>query len=433
MGDLSAFKPSESPTVSALYEQARKRGETGGPRNYLGASIIGHECDRYLWLAFRQCVVKTFDGRMHRLLHTGHLFEARIFDELRGIGCKVECIDPNTNDQFAVSDIGGHFKGHLDGVVLGLPEASKTWHVAEAKTHNEKSYEKLVSVGVKIAKPMHHAQMMVYMGQTKTERAVYIAVNKNTDGLYTERVNFDSAQYKAIMLRAERIIRAQLPLDRCATRPDDFRCKTCEVYDLCWGTGSVAVPIPFKGCRTCCHATPEMDGDGRWSCAAKVDPMKPCAKHLLIPGLVLFAEVTDAGQDWIEFKNNKDGAVWRHGADLEAGQWMTEELMTTPGPVVGSKPVQAVKDVFGGAVSGVETPAALIDRYPPTDSERRWDGPADSEAIERLMKGALMVDELPEPTAFEDCDTHTAVEYAGRFLVVIYKAEKHAAIWEGKQ
>ncbi len=31
---------------------------------------------------------------------------------------------------------GGHFAGSLDGVIRGIPEAPKTWHVWECKTAN---------------------------------------------------------------------------------------------------------------------------------------------------------------------------------------------------------------------------------------------------------------------------------------------------------
>ena len=49
---------------------------------------------------------------------------------------------------------------------LGIPEAPKTWHVLEFKTHNSKSFAKLEKEGVQKSNPMHYAQMQVYMGCT---------------------------------------------------------------------------------------------------------------------------------------------------------------------------------------------------------------------------------------------------------------------------
>lgn len=434
MGNLS-FLPQESATVTAIYEYHKKRGDSEPQRGYLGASIIGHECDRFLWFTFRNCVTKSFDGRMYRLFETGHLAEPRFVNELRSIGCEVIDHDPQLGDQIAVHGVSGHFSGHMDAVALGIPEAPKTWHVGEFKTHNDKSYTKLKSTGVKVAKPLHYAQMQVYMGLGHMDRAIYLAVNKDTDELYSERIEFNSKEFKGIMARAERIITAQQPPDRCASRQDDFRCKFCDAAALCWGTGSTALPLPCVTCRTCCHATPYIgDDEGTWSCARKQLFGRACPQHLVIPGLLTFCEPVDAGDDWIEFKNTKDGAIWRHGAAREAGQWSTEELMKTPGPLVGNAPLRASKEVLGGKVTGFEVPAvSLIDKYPPNDSHPVWEGSSDDPELEQRICDALVCDELPEPTDTLNNDDHYAAEYDGHLLLVVYKADKYAALWEGKE
>ena len=61
----------------------------------------------------------------------------------------------------------------MDSALLGLPEAPKTWHVGEFKTHNQKSFDDLVKRGVEKAKPMHWDQMQAYMGLTGMERALF--------------------------------------------------------------------------------------------------------------------------------------------------------------------------------------------------------------------------------------------------------------------
>jgi hypothetical protein len=42
-----------------------------------------------------------------------------------------------------VRDEAGHFGGSMDAVALGIPEAPKTWHLCEFKTHNAKSFADL--------------------------------------------------------------------------------------------------------------------------------------------------------------------------------------------------------------------------------------------------------------------------------------------------
>lgn len=90
----------------------------------------------------------------------GDLAEARFVADLRAIGCTVYEVDEN-GKQFAIEALGGHFGGHMDGAALGIPEAPKTWHVTEFKTHSAKSFAKLQKDGVQKAKPQHYAQMQI--------------------------------------------------------------------------------------------------------------------------------------------------------------------------------------------------------------------------------------------------------------------------------
>jgi hypothetical protein len=436
MGDLS-FLAQDSLTVQAIYAWHKKRGDAEEQRGYLGASIVGHFCDRYLWYTFRACVKRTFDGRMYRLFETGDLAEIRFATELAGIGCKVLVKDPDTNKQWAVSAVGGHFSGHTDGVVLGIPEAPKTWHVLECKTHNDESFQKCKKQGVKIAKPTHYAQMQAYMGLMKLDRALYLFVNKDTDELWSERVEYNAGEFRAIITRAERIIRATQPPERCSVRPDNFQCKFCEAHDLCWGTDSVALPLPSVTCRTCCHATPEIDDEGtsaRWSCAKHKKDITPdeqkaaCKSHLVIPGLLTFCQPTDSGEDWIEFRNLKDNAVWRHGAG--AGMWATTELFLIPTLLIATKPISAVKEAFDGTVASVEV-GTLLDAYPAEDSRLVWETDNFGDTNDTGAFFEWVAESYGPLTATFKNKTHEAREYGKRFLAVVYKEHNQAAIWEG--
>lgn len=429
MGNLSLFQPEETKTVSAIYKWWKKRGESEPQRGYLGASIIGHECDRHLWYTFRQCGREDFDGRMYRLFDRGRREEDTFIAELAGIGCEVKAIDEQ-GDQFAVSALGGHFSGHMDSVALGVPEAPATWHVCEFKTHSAKSFDKLKREGVQASQPKHWAQMQCYMGLSKITRALYLAVNKDTDELYSERIHFDATGFKAIMARAKRIIEATTAPDRVAGRSDDWRCKFCCHHDLCWGQSKVVVPIEGKTCRTCCHATAITDGDGGWHCerhkkalaTGEVD--MACDHHLLLPSLVYGSSPVDAGDDWIEFVA-EDGTKWRHGRDY----WTTEELAKISASMLASHGINAARELFDGKVVAVEPPAGLLDRYPHEDTQRLWDGPAADlkDAVAKHVPAGLVV------TSQEEDDEHLAAEYGQQIVVVIYKKDQYAAIWRGKE
>lgn len=308
---MTALPNDPPPTVRAIYEAYQARRAEQPPRAYLGASIIGHECDRYLWLSFRWAEVETFDGRMLRLFDRGQRAEARFVEELRSIGVKVQDVDAN-GEQFAVSACGGHFSGHMDGKATGVPEAPKTEHVLEFKTYNAKSFKALQDKGVAQSKPMHMAQMQTYMLLSGLTRALYLAENKDTDELYAERVRLDRDEAEKLIERAKRIIFATEPPLRLSEDPAFWTCKWCPFHAICHGTAA-----PQTGCRTCAHSTPEQDGS--WSCG-RHGPGIPvefqrvgCPDHRYLPPLLerIGTPVDVAGNDVIY--QTADGATFTNG------------------------------------------------------------------------------------------------------------------------
>ena len=235
MTDMTKYLPQESPVVTAIYAWHKKVGDAEPSRGYCGASEIGHSCERYLWYVFRGCCKEVLSGRKYRLFETGELAETRFCRELRGIGCKVFELDEN-GEQFAVHAHGGHFSAHMDGAILGVPGAEKTWHVGEFKTHSNKNFNKLKKGGVLKEFPKHCAQMQAYMGLTGMKRALYLAVNKDTDELYAERIHFDRMKFEALKLKALRIITSNTPPPRLSERPDWYECNWCPAQSLCHGT-----------------------------------------------------------------------------------------------------------------------------------------------------------------------------------------------------
>jgi hypothetical protein len=353
----------ESKTVLAIYDQYQKAGEAEHDRGYLGASIIGHTCERYLWYNFRFCCKSEFNGRMRRLFKTGHLEEPRMVSDLLAIGCEVHEVDPSTGEQFEINALGGHFSGHMDGCVLGLPESPKTWHVCEFKTHSNKSFTKLKKEGVKKAKPQHYAQMMVYMGLSGMTRAFYLAKNKDTDELYSERIHFNKEEFDSLMQRAERIVCASTPPEKIATRSDWYECSYCDARKICWpDSDSVSLPVPSINCRQCCYSTPTMDGNAHWKCEKHNrglsidDQKKACENHLCLPGLFGLAEPESCDNDSITLINRL-GDKWKHGKN----GFSTKELMKVKVSQLGSLVIEKAKEKFGAVVKASST-AGILDR-----------------------------------------------------------------------
>jgi len=380
MTDVAKYLPQDSPVVTAIYAWHKQQGDAEPSRGYCGASEIGHPCERYLWYEFRNCCEEDVSGRVYRLFETGDLAEPRFTAELRAIGCTVHEVDSN-GEQFAVYDHGGHFSGHMDSAILGVPGAEKTWHVGEYKTHSAKSFMKLKKYGVRKSKPVHYAQMQTYTHKTGMKRALYLAVNKDTDELYAERIRYDKEFSEDLMERARRIITSNTPPPRLSERPDWYECKWCSAQSLCHGTAESALPIPSVSCRQCCYATPTMDGNATWRCTmqcrglCEADQDKACSHHLILPGLLFGCEPSDhgrndAGSMWIDFVK-EGGELFRHGR--EKGGYSTNELRTLPLSGLSAPFVTEAKRLFGAEVTEY-SPDDIIGRYP--DGGIVWRGAA---------------------------------------------------------
>ena len=300
------------PVAAAIYGHYKLVYGAEKPRGYLGASSIGKPCSRALWYGFRLSKQPSFDGRMYRLFQSGHLQEPRVVADLRAIGCTVYDLDPATGKQWSFTEpaTGHHLKGNADGVVLGVPQAPKAAHILEIKTSGTKAFSELKKHGVEQAKPEHFAQMQIYMhwtiaryGEDGCRRALYVCVNKDTDEIHTERIEYSKATAQSIVDKARAIILSQEPPQRISNDASWNECKWCDYSDICHGS---AVPAPT--CRSCAHVTPEMDGDARWTCAKYRKDLKfetqlgGCESHRYIPAVIGFAKAVDSDGDAVVYE-----------------------------------------------------------------------------------------------------------------------------------
>ena len=323
---MAALPESPHTTATAIVKWYESKPQEHRP--HMGASLIGHPCDRNIWMTWRWVLKPEFKGRILRLFNTGQREEPRLLEELRGIGAQVWDVDPETGNQWRVSALNGHFGGSLDGIAKGLPEGPKTPAVLEFKTHSHKSFTELVAKKVQAAKPQHYDQMQVYMKLMDLERALYMAVNKDTDDIYVEWVHADAQRQDSILAHAERLIGMTAPPDRLSDDPTHWQCKFCGFYKHCHqGVAAEA------NCRTCCHASPVENA--AWRCDSHNEHLtvqeqrEGCEDHLMIPGLVPYAEPVDGGSTWVAYRHRESGKTFVNGpADMPHD--------TTYGPVFSS-------------------------------------------------------------------------------------------------
>ena len=336
-------------TLEAI-ENAVSAGADDGLRPHLGASQIGKPCERALWYSFRWAKPGGFEARMLRLFARGQREENTFVDLLRNAGVTVSTHNPNTGQQFSFKT--SHFGGSMDGACVGLPDAPKTWHVIEMKTHGEKSFNALVKTGVLKAKPEHYAQMQSYMAWTGMERALYMAVCKNTDRLHLERIDFDKAEADRLFAKAQRIVDAVEPPPGISERPDWYECKLCDYHDLCHSSD-----VPLPTCRSCAHVTPITDG--QWHCTRNnklldVPAQKAaCQSHRYIPALLVrFADVVDANTEanWIKYQHRVTGNEFINGLPPE-GYESVEIYSLEDKKALGDASVQAFRTELGAKIA----------------------------------------------------------------------------------
>lgn len=256
------------------------RGEDEGFRSHLGASVIGGECARAIWYGWRWFTKPKFSGRILRLFNRGHLEEGRFIAALLTIGVQIYQQDEN-GKQFRISAINGHFGGSGDGVAVNIPDLPAGMPaLLEFKTHNDKSFKKLVQEGVRSAKFEHYVQMNIYMRKMGLTAAMYGAVNKNDDDLYFEIVHLDTATADQFLDRGQQIVFLPAAPKRISESPGWFGCMYCDHRPVCH-----LKKAPEANCRTCMYSAALEDGS--WRCThpteaktlSKLDQLKGCDKY----------------------------------------------------------------------------------------------------------------------------------------------------------
>lgn len=317
------------------------------PRSHLGASALGHVCDRWLWLSFRWAVQPKFPGRILRLFRRGQNEEATIISDLRAIGMDVRKLSA----QHRV-DFGSHVSGSLDAIIdKGVPEAPKKKHIAEFKTHSKKSFDDLVKNGVEKSKPEHFVQMQVYMHGTDIDRALYLAVCKDNDEIYTERVRYDKEVAEKYIRRGHYLALSDRMPPPISTDPSWYQCKFCDAHEFCHSTRLTE----HVNCRTCAHSTAK--ADSTWRCErhdADGIPIEfqrsACDSHVLHPDLVPWKR-KDGLDEWTAIYeiDGKDVANGQPGEDV----FGSREILANPSECANpGELLTELRNEFDGRIVG---------------------------------------------------------------------------------
>ena len=310
------------------------------PRAHLGCSGLGHHCERYIWLNFRWAVIEKFSGRMLRLFRRGQLEEEQIVADLRMSGINI------WGDQQRV-DFGSHVSGSVDGIIeSGVPGARTTRHVAEFKTHSLKSFKDLVKDGVQKSKPMHYAQMQLYMLGLDIDRALYVAICKNDDTYYTERVKLDTEVARGLVDKGHRLSLSDRMPPPVSTNPSWYQCKMCSAYDFCHHTKLTQE----VNCRTCAHSTSKDDSTFYCEKHEGTIPydyqITGCDGHTLHPDLVPWDLNSGSGDKYVA-SYDVDGSNVLNGE----GHFKSKELVANAKACTMPELINA-RALFNGEIVG---------------------------------------------------------------------------------
>lgn len=304
----------ESSTVRAIYQAYEAAASSW---DSLGISVgeANNTCDRALWYAFRWATpLEKHHGRQLRLFETGNIEEDRLVADLERIGVDVY------GQQDKIRLVQGHVRGKCDGRAMGVVEAPKTEHLLEFKSSNAKGMREIIKKGCREGKPLHYGQCQLGLHAFGLSRCLYLVSCKDDDTLYAERIEYDPEFCLRLLARLERVINSPQPPSRINDAPDWFECTFCKHKPVCKDNA-----WPRVTCRSCIHSSPEMGGDGHWSCARWAKPIsfdeqkEGCPTHLTIPALVPGEQTDCSEEDETITYVLRDGTTWIDGASNEAG------------------------------------------------------------------------------------------------------------------
>lgn len=281
------------PTPQDIYFALERKFDSEPEKfRWLGASLVGSPCARFVALSFRRAFRERFDGRTLRVFENGHAAEDRMVASLEATGIKV------VSRQYEILLEGG--RGHVGVTLDGVAEIDGEFMVLEMKTMKASDFRAMEKNRVREAKPRHYGQMQFGMLITGLRRALYVAENKDSQELYIESVDYDEAYALRLRALALSVLDGKEQV-RVSERPDWYYCKTCPAHGVCHGD-----EFPRARCLTCCHST-AAEG-GAWTCARHGDAVLDadklragCDDHLWIPWLVNL-QVEGWGEYWVTYR-----------------------------------------------------------------------------------------------------------------------------------
>jgi hypothetical protein len=227
------------------------------PRRYIGASIVGDQCDQYLALSLRGMPSDEPEARTLRIFRDGHTVEQSVIKDLKRAGFSVTGTDAELG-QFEFEIAGGHVLCHLDGLMYIGGET----YVLEIKSMNKASHSQVRLRGLKRAYFKYYDQMQLCMNLSGVHQGMFVAYCKDNSEYYAEVIPYDPPRAEFIVGRVLEIVEKGSG-KRISESPRAKGCTTCFKRTSCW----TPLAVKTQDCPQCRYSTPITNQPGaKWYC-----------------------------------------------------------------------------------------------------------------------------------------------------------------------
>lgn len=192
------------------------------PRNYIGASSIGHRCERKIWYDLHQ--KKEISPRLQRIFDIGHALEEVMKQWLDEAGLLVK----DSGYRYVCKEFP-HLSGHIDCLI----EVDGETYVCDIKTCKHSVFRQVVKNGVKKEFETYYAQLQCYMGMSELSHAVLFVLDKDNADLFAEVVTFDPVYYEGLIYKAKKIWSTPAIPPKINKSPMFFVCQMCSHKMVC--------------------------------------------------------------------------------------------------------------------------------------------------------------------------------------------------------
>lgn len=213
-------------------------------REYVGASAIGHECERSIQFEYAGAARESdFGPETLRRFDSGHMGEELARAWFIDAGFQLTQRNQRTGERFRWTQLDDQVSGEPDGVFISGPPVISYPSMWEHKYVGSKTFRDIQKNGLKKARHGYWMQCqinMAYLGLT--EHPTVFTVTCGDDGSQIHLlIEFDAEGAQMTSDKAVRIVRATQAGDLLPRPFKDktyFICKGCFFAQRCWGLPS---------------------------------------------------------------------------------------------------------------------------------------------------------------------------------------------------